>query len=285
MPATIGPYTLHTIETGRFRLDGGAMFGIIPKPLWERKIPADERNRIPLHMRCLLLEGAGRVILIDAGLGDTYDRKFADIFAVDHDYAELRRSLREVGVRPEEVTDVVLTHLHFDHCGGCTTRREGRLQLTFPNARHHVQRTHWDWARSPNRREQGSFLDENLEPLAASEQLHLADGNGELFPGVEVLVVNGHTEGQQLVKVAGSEGTLLFAADLFPTTAHLRDVWIMAYDVRPLVSLEEKETVLERALREGWSLFFEHDPEVAVADLHRRNGRITTTAARSLDAL
>jgi glyoxylase-like metal-dependent hydrolase (beta-lactamase superfamily II) len=282
---TIGPYTLHVIETGRLGLDGGAMFGIVPKPLWERRIPADAQNRIPLHMRCLLLEAADRLVLIDDGLGDKYDDKFARIYAVDHERAELHRSLEAAGFGAADVTDVVLTHLHFDHCGGSTRRKGGRLVPAFPEARFHVQRAHWEWARHPNAREKGSFFKENLDPLAASGQLQLLDGPGTLFPGVEVRVVNGHTEAQQIVKVEGPEGTLVFAADLLPTTAHLAPAWNMAYDVRPLVTIEEKGAFLEEAAAAGWHLFFEHDPEVAVASLIRSERGIETTDHRSLAAL
>ncbi len=281
----IGPYTLHTIETGRFGLDGGAMFGIIPKPLWERRIAPDARNRIPLNMRCLLLEGEGRVILIDDGLGDKYDDKFADIYAVDYSEMELHRSLRAAGFDASDVTDVILTHLHFDHAGGSTRREGDRLKVTFENARHHVQRKHWEWAMHPNARERASFLKENLEPLAASGQLHLLDGDAELFPGVEVLTVNGHTEAQQLVKVSDAEKTLVFAADLLPTTAHLGLPWIMAYDVRPLVTLSEKEAFLEAAVEGGWRLFFEHDPETAVAGLRRTARGVAATEGRPLSEL
>ncbi|MFQ5570434.1 MAG: MBL fold metallo-hydrolase, partial [Rhodothermales bacterium] len=196
----IGPYSLYSIEAGRFGLDGGAMFGIVPKPLWERRIKPDDRNRIPLHMRCLLLEGDGRLILVDDGAGDKYDAKFQDIYAIDQEHSELHRSLDEAGFSALDVTDVILTHLHFDHCGGSTRRNGDRLELTFPGATYHVQRAHWDWACHPNLRERASFLAENLEPLGASGQLNLVDGDGELFPGIEVITVNGHTEAQQLVK-------------------------------------------------------------------------------------
>jgi glyoxylase-like metal-dependent hydrolase (beta-lactamase superfamily II) len=281
----IGPYTLHTIETGRFGLDGGAMFGIIPKPLWERRIAPDARNRIPLNMRCLLLEGEGRLILVDDGLGDKYDDKFADIYAVDYTEMELHRSLRAAGFDASDVTDVILTHLHFDHAGGSTRREGDRLKVAFENARFHVQRKHWAWAVHPNARERASFLKENLEPLAASGQLHLLDGDGELFPGVEVLTVNGHTEAQQLVKVSDGETTLVFVADLLPTTAHLGLPWIMAYDVRPLVTLTEKEAFLEAAVEGGWQLFFEHDPGTAVAGLRRTARGVATTEGRPLSEL
>lgn len=261
------------------------MFGIIPKPLWERRIAADEQNRIPLNMRCLLLEGDGRVILIDNGLGDKYDAKFKSIYAVDPAHSDLHSSLDAVGFSAADVTDVILTHLHFDHCGGSTRRNGDRLELTFPNAMYHVQEAHWHWARNPNAREQGSFLEENLGPLAASDQLHLVEGEHELFSGVSVLTVNGHTEAQQMVKISGAEGTLVFVADLLPTSAHLRDPWIMAYDVRPLVTLQEKQDFLEKALGGGWHLFFEHDPSVAVTSLQQTSRGIEVLNPRSLSEL
>ena len=285
MPS-IGSYSLFSIETGRFGLDGGAMFGIVPKPLWSRRIAADDQNRIPLNMRCLLLEGQGRVILIDNGLGEKYDSKFAEIYAIDEEHPALGQSLRAAGFTEEDVTDVVLTHLHFDHCGGSTRRTEsGALELAFPNARYHVQRAHWDWALDPNLREQASFLDENLGPLAESDQLSLLDGQMELFPGIELIPVNGHTESQQLVKVSDQEKTLVFVADLLPTTAHLRLPWIMAYDVRPLVTLQEKARFLEDAVEGGWHFFFEHDPDTAVATPHRTKRGIDVVDARTLDEL
>lgn len=278
----IGSYTLHTIETGTFALDGGAMFGVVPRTLWERRIAPDERNRIPLHMRCLLLEGDGRVVLIDDGMGHKYDARFADLYAVDHESSNLEGSLRRVGVGPEDVTDVILTHLHFDHCGGSTYRDGGDLRLTFPNARHHVQRAHWDWAMHPNVRERASFLDENLAPLEREGVLVLHDGPGEILPGVDVRLVNGHTEAQQIVLVRGGGETIAFAADLLPTVHHLSPAWVMGYDVRPLVTIDEKAVFLDDALAGGWHLFFEHDPEVEIASLTRTERGITTTDHRRL---
>ncbi len=281
----IGSYSLHTIETGRFGLDGGAMFGIIPKPLWSRRIAADDSNRIPLNMRCLLLEGQGRVILVDNGLGEKYDRKFAEIYAVDEGHPNLKESLERAGFSLDDVTDVILTHLHFDHCGGSTHRTRNGLELTFPDARYHVQRAHWEWALDPNQREKASFFGENLRPLAESDQLSLLDGQMELFPGIELILMNGHTEAQQLVKVTDDATTLVFVADLLPTTAHLRLPWIMAYDVRPLVTLDEKARFLEEAVDGGWHFFFEHDPEVAVATPERSERGIDVGSPRSLEDL
>jgi glyoxylase-like metal-dependent hydrolase (beta-lactamase superfamily II) len=282
--STLGPYTLHTIETGRFGLDGGAMFGIVPRALWSRRIEPDAQNRIPLAMRCLLLEGSDRLILIDDGLGDKYDEKFGAIYAVDQESANLSASLKSAGFGLDDVTDVVLTHLHFDHCGGSTRRAGDRLEPSFPNARFHVQRSHWEWAIDPNEREAASFLRENLEPLAASGRLNLLHGEVEIAPGVDVLVVNGHTEAQQLVRISDGDRTLVFVADLLPTTAHVRPVWIMAYDVRPLVTLSEKTDFLERAVTERWDLFFEHDPAVEVAGLERTERGVQVVDERTLSA-
>lgn len=263
----IGSYQVHSIDTGGFRLDGGAMFGIIPKPLWERRIQPDDRNRIPLRMRCLLLEGEGRLILVDTGLGDKYDEKFADIYGVDHSSATLEGSVRQAGFDLSDVTDVVLTHLHFDHCGGATRRAGDGLEVALPSATFHVQRRHWEWAGQPNARERGSFLKENLEPLEASGQLSMVDGPGELFPGIHLHLVDGHTVAQQLVEVRGQDRSLLYVADLLPTHAHLPDVWVMGYDLRPLTTIEEKERILTWAHRNNAVLFFEHDAAYEIADV------------------
>ena len=281
----LGATTLHTIETGAFRLDGGAMFGVVPKPLWERRIPADDRNRIPLRMRCLLIESADRLMLIDTGIGHKYDEKFADIFAVDHATHTLKGSLEEKGFSPDDITDVVLTHLHFDHCGGATRREGDRLTVTFPQAAYYVQDAQWVSANDPNPREAGSFLEDNLQPLEDSGQLHLLQGPMELMPGVAVAPVNGHTEAQQIVRIEGQERTLVFVADLLPTTSHLKPAWTMSYDVRPLQTMKEKASFLKRAARENWQLFFEHDPEVEVASLREGDRGFETYDHRSLSEL
>ena len=281
----LGGYTLHAVDTGYFRLDGGAMFGIIPRPLWERRIEPDDRNRIRLGMRCLLLEGQGRLALVDAGLGHKYDDKFADIYGVDHDRATLDGSLQALGFSKADVTDLILTHLHFDHCGGATFRDGDRVRVSFPNATIHVQQRHWAWALKPNARERGSFLRENLAPLQESGQLQLLEGSGEVLPNVFTHVVNGHTEAQQLVRVAGEGRSLLYTADLMPTHAHLPEVWNMAYDVRPLVTMEEKAALLQEAHAGNWSLFFEHDAAVEVADLALTGKGFEAVSKRTLKEL
>lgn len=243
------------------------MFGIVPRTLWERQIEPDDHNRIPLGTRCLLIEGSDRLVLVDDGIGSKEDARFMEIYGVDFERAELHRSLRDAGFSAGDVTDVILTHLHFDHCGGTTRREDGRLVMSFPNARHYVQRAHWEWARQSNDRERASFLPANLDPLGESGQLELVDGAVEILPGISVLPVNGHTEAQQLVGVSGPEGTLVYVADLIPTVAHVRPVWGMAYDVRPLVTIDEKKAFLDQAARQNWTLFFEHDARTEIASV------------------
>ena len=282
----IGPYSLYSIETGRFGLDGGAMFGIVPKPLWSKRIEPDSENRIPLNMRCLLLAGDNRVILIDVGVGDTFaGTKYEEIYAVDHEYADLEASLAEHGFSRADITDVVLTHLHFDHCGGSTVETDEGMKVAFPNATYHVQQAHWKWATRPNPKEAGSFLERTFAPLKRAGQLHLLGGPGTLFPGVSVRLVNGHTDAQQIVKIADEETTLVYVADLLPTTHHLAPTWTMGYDIRPLQTIEEKSDFLERAVEEEWNLFFEHDPEVAVGSLDETDRGVEVVEERALGEL
>ena len=283
--ARIGSYSLHTIETGRFGLDGGAMFGIVPKPLWEKRIGADELNRIPLHARCLLLEGDGRLILIDNGIGSKQNEKFNTIYAVDTSRMELDASLAAVGVHRNDITDVILTHLHFDHCGGSTEVVDGKLQIAFPEATFHVQDAHWDWAMASNVREKASFLPENLDPLAASGQLNLVSGRHDLFPGIEMIPVDGHTKAMQLVRVHDEEHSLLYTADLLPTHAHLSPAWNMGYDLWPMTTIDEKARLLEEAIQGGWHLYFEHDPTVSLCDVVKGDRGPEIAHARPLSDL
>ena len=282
----IGAYDLHTIECGRFGLDGGAMFGIVPKPLWERVIEADDKNRIPLNTRCLLMAGDGRTVLIDNGIGDKYDEKFASIYAIEDDEVNLDTSLENAGYSRQDVTDVILTHLHFDHCGGSTRRAEdGSLEIAFPNADFHVQREHWDWAREGNVREKASFLAENLDPLAESGRLRFINGRTELWPGVELIPVDGHTKAMQLVRISDESRSLLYCADLLPTHAHLSPAWNMGYDLWPMTTIEEKDRLLRDAIENNWQLYFEHDPVVAVADVIAGRKGPEIANPRSLDDL
>ena len=266
MPSlTLGGWSAHTLETGRLRLDGGAMFGSVPKPVWSRTHPADDRNRITLAMRTLLLEGEGRRILVDTGIGTKFPPKLVDIYAVDHSEHTLERSLAALGLGVEDVTDVVLTHLHFDHAGGATEVRGGGLAPRLPRAHYYVQRRNWENASRPNPRERASYLAENFAPLMEAGVLRLWEGPQRPWPGIELFTAEGHTRGQQLMRVSGQEGALYFVADLIPTASHVRIPFVMGYDIAAIETMEEKRALLARAAAEGAWVCLEHDPETALA--------------------
>jgi glyoxylase-like metal-dependent hydrolase (beta-lactamase superfamily II) len=252
---------LYSIETGRFKLDGGAMFGVVPKVLWNKTNPADANNRIDMAARCLLIEDGKRLILIDNGIGQKYDAKFAGNYAMDESIT-LDASLKALGYSKADITDMILTHLHFDHCGGSTKWEEPGVRATpaFPNATYYVQKNHLAWAQAPNAREKASFLKENIEPLANSGQLQLLDGEVEFTGNIKMKIVNGHTEAQQLPLIQYKGYNILFAADLFPTAGHLPLPYVMGYDVRPLLTLDERKLFLEALSKEEMILFYEHDP-------------------------
>ena len=256
----IGPYTIQSVETGLFSLDGGAMFGIVPWVFWSKTNPPDERQRIRLAARCWLVRGNGKTILVDNGNGTKWSDKLKDIYRLDNSTGDLFSSLKKLGVDREDITDVLLTHLHFDHAGGSTMVEGGKLVPTFPKAKYYVQRKHWELAQHPTEKDRASFMGDDFMPLMDRKILELVDGECEIFPGIEVLVCNGHTSAQQLPKISDGRTTMLFCCDLVPTTSHVPLPYIMAYDVRPLVTLEEKRRILSRALEEQWILFLEHDP-------------------------
>ncbi|HEX7242897.1 MAG TPA: MBL fold metallo-hydrolase [Longimicrobiaceae bacterium] len=265
---TLGDFRIHALEAGVQRLDGGAMFGVVPKPLWERRIPADERNRIPLALRCLLVETPGELVLIETGLGNKEGEKFLDIYGVENAASpgsgsadRLQEAIRRAGFAPEDVSVVVNTHLHFDHAGGNTFRdAEGEVRLSFPNARYHVQRGEWEWAHLANERTQASYLPYNYEPVMEAGRLELVQGAVEIVPGISTLPTPGHCPFHQSVLVRSGGETACFLADVVPTMAHLPLPWIMGYDVEPLVTLESKRGLLRRAVDERWLLVSTHDP-------------------------
>jgi glyoxylase-like metal-dependent hydrolase (beta-lactamase superfamily II) len=265
----IGRYEVHAIETGRFALDGGAMFGVVPKPLWQRSNPSDEKNRIAMAARALLLVGGGRKILIDVGNGSKFDEKLVVIYKIDTSRFELLSSLRVHSIAPSEITDVIITHLHFDHAGGSTYRQDGQLLPSFPNARHYVQRAHWEAALRPTERDRASFFPEDFMPLKEHGLLEFTEGEGEILPGIGVRVMHGHTTALQCPIISDGVTTLFCCADLVPLTPHVQLPWIMAYDLRPLVTLEEKRKMLADAVEQRWILCFEHDPTVAAARVKR----------------
>lgn len=254
---------LHAIDTGLFKLDGGAMFGVVPKSMWQKVYPADANNLCTWAMRSLLIEDGDRLILIDTGIGDKQDAKFFSRFDVRVD-GVLDRSLGALGFGRPDVTDVFLTHLHFDHVGGSVVRRpDGAGALAFPNATYWSNQAHWDWATHPNPREKASFLAENILPLQASGQLRFIDpatgAPAELPQFRELLFADGHTEKLMVPVVEYKGRTLAFMSDLLPSAAHLPLPYVMGYDMRPLVTMAEKEAVLARAAAENWVLLLQHD--------------------------
>jgi len=275
----IGSYQLHAIETGRFALDGGAMFGVVPKPLWEKTNPPDEKNRITLAARALLLIGNGRKILIDVGNGSKYNEKLRSIYRFDTSQFDIISSLKKHNLSPADITDVILTHLHFDHAGGSTYNENGVVKPTFPNARYYVQREHWEASNTPSERDRASFFPEDFVPLHQHGVLHFTEGEGEIFSGITVRLLHGHTAALQCPVIADGSTTLFYCADLFPTASHLQLPWIMAYDLRPLVTLEEKRKMLNEAVEDHWILFFEHDPDTAAVRLRRVNNKIEVNSA------
>ncbi len=255
-----GEYELFAIETGRFALDGGAMFGVVPKNLWQRTNPSDDQNRIELAARALLLKSKEHIILIDTGVGHKMNEKLQAIYGVDFSRYTIEKSLSQTGTKPEDVTGVILTHLHFDHTGGTTKLVDGEVQLTFPNARHYVQKEQWEWAMQPAEKDRASYMGENYQLLESSGKLQKVGGATELFSGITVLPMYGHTPAMQVVKVHGGGKTLLFCADLIPTASHVPVPWVMAYNNNPLITIQEKKELLPQAAADGWILFFEHDP-------------------------
>ena len=263
----IGSYKLYSIDTGSFALDGGAMFGVVPKTLWEKAIPPDEKNRIPMAARALLLIGDGRKILIDVGNGSKFNDKLKAIYKMDDSKNELLSSLKKHNVGASDITDVILTHLHFDHAGGSTFKENGSVQPTFQNAKYYVQREHWEAANHPTERDRASFFPEDFMPLVEHGLLNFTEGEGEILPGITCRICNGHTSALQAPVVSDGSTTLLYCADLVPTSAHVPLPWIMAYDLRPLVTLDEKRRILGKAMEENWILFFEHDATVEAATI------------------
>ena len=263
----VGRLIVHAIQAGGQKLDGGAMFGVVPKPLWERRIAPDERNRIQLGMRCLLVEHDAGLVLIDTGAGNKEDAKFYEIYAVENRGARGPTALEDgiiaAGHRPEDVALVINTHLHFDHAGGNTARgADGVVRLAFPNARYVVQRGEYEWATRTNERTAASYLPGNFVPVRDAGRFDLIEGEREVLSGITALQTPGHTPHHQSILIESDGEAALFVGDLVPTQAHLPLPWIMGYDVEPLVTLESKRRILKRATDEQWLLVFEHDAEV-----------------------
>jgi glyoxylase-like metal-dependent hydrolase (beta-lactamase superfamily II) len=267
----LGDLEFHILSDGHVLLDGGAMFGVIPKPMWEKKMPADARNRITLSMNCLLISASGKRILVETGAGNKLNTKLGDIYGLDG--PRLVDRLRDYGLKPEDIDIVIDTHLHFDHCGGNTRIENGKAIPAFPNAQYFVQKGEYDHALEPTERDRASYFPENYVPIADAGRLTLLETDKVIAPGVEVIRVPGHTANMQCVKLTGGGKTAFLFADLVPTTAHLSLPWIMGYDLYPMTTLENKKKWIPEALREGWLALFAHDANVPAAWLREREGR------------
>jgi glyoxylase-like metal-dependent hydrolase (beta-lactamase superfamily II) len=265
----VGDFTIHALEAGRQRLDGGAMFGVVPKPLWSKRIPADDRNRIPLAMRCLLVETPTALVLIDNGVGNKESTKFHDIYGIENlstlgNPTQLEDALNAVGYKPDDVDIVIDSHLHFDHAGGNTRiDAEGQVQLSFPKAKYFANRGEFEYAHWRNERVQASYMPNNFDPVQNAGALSLVEHGHVVMPGITMMHTPGHTPHHQSIVITSAGQSAVFLADVIPTSAHLPLPWIMGYDVEPLVTLESKRALLRKARDEQWLLIFEHDPVTA----------------------
>jgi len=283
--------TLYPIETGNFKLDGGAMFGVVPKSLWQRTNPADDKNMIDMAARCLLIEDGDRLILIDTGMGDKQSDKFFGYYYRWGDFS-LDGSLAEKGFHRDDITDVFLTHLHFDHCGGCIQWNADRTgyKPTFKNATYWTNEDHWEWAIHPNAREKASFLKENLIPMQESGQLEFIQKEGPPFLaksdlGFGILFVDGHTDKQMLPYIDYKGKRLVYVADLLPTVGHIPLPYVMGFDTRPLLTLKEKSAFLDEAVEQGYYLFFEHDAHNEICTLKQTEKGVRHDETHAFDAL
>lgn len=253
---------LYTIDTGFFKLDGGAMFGVVPKSIWNKLNPADDKNLCNWAMRCLLVEDGDRLVLIDNGIGDKQDQKFFAHYYLNGDDS-LEKSLKAKGFSVDDITDVFLTHLHFDHCGGSVKyNSDGKTETVFKNATYWSNQDHWHWATEPNAREKASFLKENILPIQESGQLKFIEEGQQLFPGFDVKFMNGHTDAMMLPVISYKGRKIVYMADLIPSMAHIPVPYVMAYDTRPLLTMEEKAPFMKEAVDNKYVFFFEHDPQI-----------------------
>jgi len=269
-----GDFELFVLSDGKFKLDGGAMFGVVPKVLWEKTNPPNEMNRIEMGLNSLLIKTNDNIVLVDTGIGENYNEKFFEMFEIDKS-TSLLKSLNSISLKPDDITKVVLTHLHFDHCGGNCAKSEGdALKPTFPNATYYFHQDEFEYAKNPDPRSRGSYLAQNWQAIEASGQLQLISGNQEIVPGIEVFTTGGHTQNHQIVKVHSDGKTACFLADLVPTDSHLKTAYVMGYDLYPKTTMKMKEKVLNQALQENWLLIFEHAPSVKGGYLTKKEGKL-----------
>jgi glyoxylase-like metal-dependent hydrolase (beta-lactamase superfamily II) len=265
----IGKYDLYSVETSEFGLDGGAMFGIIPKPVWEKKVSADELNRVNMVTRSLLLVSDEKKILIDTGNGTKWEEKYKQIYDINTDQYNIEKSLGKYGFSSEQITDVICTHMHFDHIGGNTKIKSGEVVPTFPNAKYWISEENWKLANHPSQKDAGSFIEHDWKVLAENQMIEIIDGREPFIEGIETFVTHGHTPGLLHPIVSDGSNKLFYGADIFPMVAHIPIPWVMAYDVQPVVTMEEKQKLLQKMEREDWILFFEHDPHIQACTVHK----------------
>ena len=265
----IGKYDLYSVETSEFGLDGGAMFGIIPKPVWEKKVSADELNRVNMVTRSLLLVSDEKKILIDTGNGTKWEEKYKQIYDINTDQYNIEKSLGKYGFNSEQITDVICTHMHFDHIGGNTKIKSGEVVPTFPNAKYWISEENWKLANHPSQKDAGSFIEHDWKVLAENQMIEIIDGREPFIEGIETFVTHGHTPGLLHPIVSDGSNKLFYGADIFPMVAHIPIPWVMAYDVQPVVTMEEKQKLLQKMEREDWILFFEHDPHIQACTVHK----------------
>ncbi len=268
----IGDWEISSLVSCEFKLDGGAMFGVVPKTLWSKVAPADDKNRIDMVMRSMVIRGADKTILVDAGSGTGYGEKYEKIYAFEKN-TPMNEGLQSLNLTPEDITDVIITHLHFDHGGGVAYPAGDGWSLTFPNATHHIQRVQWEHALDPNPRDRASYFRPRIEIIEPALEIH--DGEWTLAPGIDLLTFHGHTPGQHLPKVTGDGETVFYGGDLVPMVAHLPTPYIMAYDLQPELSMVEKSLILKIAVAESWILFLEHDPKIAACHVVESDGRFS----------
>lgn len=277
---------LYKIETGNFKLDGGAMFGIIPKTLWNKVYPSEEKNLCNWSMRCLLIVDGDRKILIDNGLGDKLDDKFLRHYYLNGNDT-LKKSLAKYGFSTDDITDMILSHLHFDHCGGNTKYNKDKTayELSFKNATYWISKKQYNWAMQPNRMEKASFLKENILPVKESGHLRLIEEDCDILPNISVKLFDGHTEGQVIPHINYHGRTVVFMADLLPSIAHIPMPWIMAYDTQPLITLKDKERFYKNALENNYILFFEHDIYYECCTIHETEKGVRVKETFTLEEL
>ncbi len=276
-----GDFALTSLLDARFKLDGGAMFGVVPKPLWEKRAPADERNRISLTSRPLLVQGGTKTLLIDGGIGNKMSPKLVDIYAIDR-RRNIAHELADLGLSVDDIEIALASHLHFDHVGGYTTRLEsGEVVPAFPNARYVIRTDEWEDATHPHERNRASYLQDDFVPLRAAGVIDFVEGDAEIIPGIRGRRTGGHARSHQVIMIESGGRTAVFTADMIPTTAHIDEPWIMGYDLYPMETLAFKKAFLREAIEREYLIFFEHDPRVAAGYIREKDGRKYVEAALS----